>query len=51
MTVNDWTEAWGQFRFILGGLLPGDYILEMATDDASGEGDHQNLMFEFTIAS
>ena len=51
MTVNDWTEAWGQFAFNLWDLDPGDYILEMATDDAAGEGNHQTLKFEFTIGS
>lgn len=51
MTVNDWTEAWGQFGFTLSDLDPGNYILEMATDDASGEGDHQTLKFDFTITS
>ncbi len=50
-TVNDWTEAWGQFSFSLSGLAPGDYILEMATDDASGESNHQTLQFEFSITS
>ncbi|NND01739.1 MAG: hypothetical protein HKN91_03045 [Acidimicrobiia bacterium] len=51
MTVNDWTEAWGQFSFSLWDLDPGSYILEMATDDASGEDDHETLKFEFTITS
>lgn len=50
-TVNDWTEAWGQFAFRLDDLDPDEYILEMATDDAAGEANHQTLQFRFTITN
>lgn len=49
-TVNDWTEAWGQFGFTVSGLSAGVYRLELSTDNAADSPDHMAMVFEFEVS-
>lgn len=51
-TVNDWTEAWGQFSFEVTGLsgLPiGGYTLVLMTDNAADSDDFEILEYDFVV--